>query len=388
MEDDNQRIMCMNDDDGSNCSRNLNEDQQKALKMAISSEENSIVLIQGPPGTGKTFTLAEVICEFMIRKEKIFVLTPSNYARFNIINAVGKSVNEKKLQVSETALIHKESMEIFIRCHPDYKAINNLAKARDELDIASEEFEELQKEIIIRKNLIKRQILSDALVVFSTVTSSFVQTCQKAMFNTNIAIIDEAGQLAEVHQWSNMKNITRLILAGDPQQLPAFSRINEAKEAKLNESLMERLLREHNWDKFIMLTTQYREIPNVKAKSIIGDPRFSPLVLCDTDGEVHLVLTHLETLLQYGVLPEHIGIITPYIAQDIVIDTVDAFQGKEREIILFSMVRKNPLAILGFLNEIKRLNVAVTRAKRQFIMFGSSWMLSKSKKKEIIKLLE
>uniref|UniRef100_A0A1I7X1Q5 AAA_12 domain-containing protein n=1 Tax=Heterorhabditis bacteriophora TaxID=37862 RepID=A0A1I7X1Q5_HETBA len=106
--------------------------------------------------------------------------------------------------------------------------------------------------------------------------------------------------------------------------------------------------------------------------------------------EVKLVTRYLEFLQKIGVQEKDIGIITPYYAQveiirekilgsQIVVNTVDAFQGQEKEVIIFSMVRHNPERSLGFLREERRLNVAITRARRQFVLIGSARMTERNK---------
>jgi hypothetical protein len=112
-------------------------------------------------------------------------------------------------------------------------------------------------------------------------------------------------------------------------------------------------------------------------------------------GEVDLVLQAIKELLDSGVKEPHIGVISPYSAQvneirkelkkkavdlnltgKIEISTVDGFQGREKEVIIISMVRSNPQRNIGFLANEKRMNVAVTRAKRLCILIGDSHTVS------------
>ena len=113
-------------------------------------------------------------------------------------------------------------------------------------------------------------------------------------------------------------------------------------------------------------------------------------------GEVDLVLEVVQELLETGVKESHIGIISPYSAQvneirkelkkraavstgKIEVSTVDGFQGREKEVIIISMVRSNPHRNIGFLANEKRMNVAVTRAKRLCVLIGDSHTVSASK---------
>ncbi|KAG0170817.1 hypothetical protein DFQ28_001640 [Apophysomyces sp. BC1034] len=110
------------------------------------------------------------------------------------------------------------------------------------------------------------------------------------------------------------------------------------------------------------------------------------------EREVELAVHHVQTLLDEGIQQEQIGVITPYAAQvtgliramrekwpHIEIGTVDGFQGREKEAILLSLVRSNDEGEVGFLAEKRRLNVAMTRAKRHLCVICDSETLSGSK---------
>jgi superfamily I DNA and/or RNA helicase len=107
-------------------------------------------------------------------------------------------------------------------------------------------------------------------------------------------------------------------------------------------------------------------------------------------GEANLVFTHVQALLSAGVGTQDIGIITPYSAQvallrsirnekfkqDLEIGTIDGFQGREKEAIIISMVRSNDNKEVGFLSDERRMNVAITRAKRHCVLIGDSETIS------------
>jgi superfamily I DNA and/or RNA helicase len=99
------------------------------------------------------------------------------------------------------------------------------------------------------------------------------------------------------------------------------------------------------------------------------------------------VVTKVRALLEAGVRASEIGVITPYAAQvrllreklsveGLEIDTVDGFQGREKEAIVISMVRSNDIGEIGFLSDLRRMNVAMTRARRKLIVIGDSATLS------------
>jgi len=103
--------------------------------------------------------------------------------------------------------------------------------------------------------------------------------------------------------------------------------------------------------------------------------------------EADLVARKVRELLDAGVLPEAIAVIAPYSAQvrllreklpidGLEIDSVDGFQGREKEVVIFSLVRSNVEGDVGFLADVRRTNVAMTRARRKLLMIGDSATLS------------
>ena len=110
-------------------------------------------------------------------------------------------------------------------------------------------------------------------------------------------------------------------------------------------------------------------------------------------GEAEIVLEHFKKLLSHGIKSESIAIISPYSAQVSLIrekisaafqpsdhpeiNSIDAFQGREKDVVILSMVRSNPEGLVGFLGEMRRINVAMTRAKKQLVIIGDSETLSR-----------
>lgn len=110
----------------------------------------------------------------------------------------------------------------------------------------------------------------------------------------------------------------------------------------------------------------------------------------DNEGEARVVERVVRALLAGGLTPAQVGVITPYAGQvgllssalaplvdaGLEIDSVDGFQGREREVIVLSAVRSNPAGEVGFLADERRLNVAITRARRKLVIVGDSATLS------------
>ncbi|MEM7260379.1 MAG: IGHMBP2 family helicase [Planctomycetota bacterium] len=277
---------------------------------------------------------------------------------------------------------------------------------------------------------IVRNILVAAEVVLTTNTGAGTPHLQG--FDFDRVVIDEAAQAVEVSCWIPLLLGRRAVFAGDHRQLPPTIRSREAAQGGLEVTLFERMA-ESFPDHCHMLEVQYRmheTIMNwashalydgrlvahdsVKAHRLADLPTVdeteetaTPVFFVDTagfdapegtdpeniarfnEGEVKLVGKVLEQLTRAGVAPRNIGVITPYNAQvdrlrrrwnetypALEIDTVDGFQGREKEAIVLSLVRSNDRGEVGFLAEERRLNVAITRARRHVTIIGDSATIS------------
>jgi len=274
------------------------------------------------------------------------------------------------------------------------------------------------------------RVLDEARIVCATLTGLDSQLLGKRRFN--VVVIDEACQSTEPANWLPLLRVDRLVLAGDHCQLPPTVISPEAAEEGLAISLMERLVNQLGDDVARLLTVQHRmhadimgfsnvefyeseliahpsvaehrlfELPGVKTEPLTE----SPVQFIDTAGasydeeleedtgsrrnvqEAGLAAKQVRKLIVAGVLPSQIGMITPYRAQvrqlrelladvpGLEIDSVDGFQGREKEAIVLSLVRSNPEGEIGFLSDVRRTNVAMTRARRKLIVIGDSATLS------------
>ena len=276
----------------------------------------------------------------------------------------------------------------------------------------------------LEKQILNR-ILNQAQVVCATTTGLDPQMMSEQHFDW--CIIDEASQGIEPAAWIPLQYADCVVLAGDPFQLPPTIISQKAAENGLNVSMMERLMNQVGKHVSRKLTVQYRMHDDimgfsssefydgelmadelVKTHLLCGLPGVkktllteTPLHFIDTAGasydeetdpegeskfnveEANLALKQVEELLSAGVKTEEIAIITPYAAQVrllrekfsdeiLEIDSVDGFQGREKEAVIVSMVRSNPDNEIGFLADIRRMNVAMTRARRKLIVIGDS----------------
>ncbi|KAJ8761742.1 hypothetical protein K2173_004551 [Erythroxylum novogranatense] len=414
---------------------NLDHSQKNAISKALSSR--NLFLLHGPPGTGKTTTVVEIILQEVKRGSKILACAASNIAVDNIVERL--ALHRVKLvrlghparllpQILDSALdaqvLRGDNSSLANDIRKEMKALNGkLLKTKDKSTRRNiqKELRALSKEERKRQQLAVADVLKNADVILTTLTGAFSHKLDNTSFD--LVIIDEAAQALEIACWIALLKGSRCILAGDHLQLPPTIQSVEAEKRGLGRTLFERLADLYGDEITSMLTVQYRmhelimnwsskELydnkvkahPNVATHMLFdleGVKRSSAteatLLLIDTngcdmeekkdeedstlnEGEAEVAVAHAKRLIQSGVKPSEIGIITPYAAQvvllkilknkndelkDMEISTVDGFQGREKEAIIISMVRSNSKKEVGFLSDRRRMNVAVTRARRQ-----------------------
>lgn len=274
---------------------------------------------------------------------------------------------------------------------------------------------------------INAELFGEARVIASTLAGSASRLLAGQKFGT--LFIDEAAQALEPACWIAIRRASRVVLAGDHCQLPPTVKSIEALRGGLGTTLMERIVRQKP-DVVTLLKTQYRmneqimrfssdwfyggmveAAPQIRFRGILDfDNPMAWIDTADVEGKEEFVgesfgrinraeaqLT-LDTLQEYftkigkqRILDERIdvGVISPYRAQVqllrrlikkkeffkpyrslISVNTVDGFQGQERDIIVISLVRANADGQIGFLSDLRRMNVAITRARMKLIIFG------------------
>ncbi|XP_053208693.1 DNA-binding protein SMUBP-2-like [Panonychus citri] len=290
---------------------------------------------------------------------------------------------------------------------------------------------ELLKDLKQRERSIIKRVLSGCEIVLATLVSSSRDGPLKHLINDpdknfDVLIIDECSQALESACWIPLTYVDKCILAGDHYQLPPTIISETAAKEGLELTLMERLLSRFDHEKVVrMLTVQYRmhqkimewssksfysnkltahqSVENQSMSEISNLTDCPPLLLIDTAGcdmpeldleeeeskgnehEADIAASYVTYLITNGVKPEHIGIITPYNLQvelirlrlnekhpGVEIRSVDGFQGREKEVIILSLVRSNENKSTGFLCEYRRINVAVTRAKKHLVVICDS----------------
>lgn len=320
--------------------------------------------------------------------------------------------------------------------HPDYpqlwsirKAIRELRQQRKHADSWHQKMDRLKSRATELELRIRSSLFGEARVIASTLTGAANRVLEGEKYST--LFIDEAAQALEAACWIAIRKAGRVILAGDHCQLPPTVKSIMALKGGLGKTLMERIV-ENKPETVTLLKMQYRmneqimkfssewfynnmveSAPTVSHRGILDYD--IPMIWIDTaecDGKEEFVGENfgrinraeaemtLQTLQQYlekigkqRILEESIdvGIISPYRAQVqllrkelrkreffrpyrhlLTVNTVDGFQGQERDIILISLVRSNDGGDIGFLRDLRRMNVAITRARMKLIILGSS----------------
>ena len=281
---------------------------------------------------------------------------------------------------------------------------------------------------------INESLFSEARVIACTLVGSANRLLTGQKFGT--LFIDEAAQALEAACWIPIRKTDRVILAGDHCQLPPTVKAPEALRAGLGHTLMQTIVK-NKPDTVSLLKLQYRmndeimrfssewfyggmlqSAPEVKYRSILDFD--TPIEWINTEGldcneefigenygrinksEAELSIEQLKGYItkigRERFLDERIdvGMISPYKAQvqylrrlvrndaffkpyrqAITINTVDGFQGQERDVILISLVRANEEGQIGFLNDLRRMNVAITRARMKLIILGDASTLTR-----------
>ena len=320
--------------------------------------------------------------------------------------------------------------------HPDYpqlwsirKAIRELRSQKKRPDSWHQKMDRLKSRATELELRIRQSLFGEARVIACTLTGAANRVLEGEKYST--LFIDEAAQALEAACWIAIRKAGRVIFAGDHCQLPPTVKSIAALKGGLGKTLMERIV-EQKPEVVTLLKVQYRmneqimrfssdyfyngeveTAPGITHRSILDYDL--PMMWIDTedvDGKEEFIgescgrinraeadLT-LSTLQEYfdkigknRILEESIdvGIISPYRAQVqllrkmirqkeffrpyrrlISVNTVDGFQGQERDIILISLVRSNDGGEIGFLRDLRRMNVAITRARMKLIILGNA----------------
>ncbi len=424
--------------------RDLNSEQWAAVVKAYQAED--LAIIHGPPGTGKTTTLVELIRQEILRGSKVLVTAPSNLGVDHVLEKLLAS-GETVVRMGHPARIMPQllgqSLDAQVERHDDARLARKMMKEASLLFQQARRYTRTAPTRGSRQALLAEarslmadartlearavtRVLDGAPVIGATATGLDPFLLGPRRFD--LVVIDEAGQATEPTAWIPTLRANKLVLGGDHCQLPPTILSAEAEAQGYGISMMERLVGLYGSEITSCLEVQYRmheaimgfpslmfyqsrlkAAPRVAHHSLADilplTAEEAPLLFIDTAGagfyeeaetdgggllnpkEGELILCRARKLLDLGIAPTALALITPYAAQarwlrdhcemmDIEVDTIDGFQGREKEVVLLSLVRCNDQQSLGFLRETRRLNVALTRARRQLIIVGDSGTLA------------
>ena len=429
----------------------LNASQLYAVRRALETgREGGLCLIQGPPGTGKS-TVSVAIVKELSRKSQVLVCAPSNTAADHLAERLDKAgVNVVRLMARSredvylienvgsngsggvaTIMLHNKQKQQILGT----SELGKLQRLREEIGEFVDEKDKQRYEKLKRKS--EMEILSKADAIVTTCVGA--GDGRLSDFRFKCVLIDEATQATEPETLIPMVHGCKaLILVGDHKQLGSVIIDKKAAKAGLKRSLFERMI-DLNL-RPIRLEIQYRMHPSIAdfpsaqfyegslQSAVSASDRYLGKFPFPAEGMPQMFyhvagaseelsgsgtsyLNRAEAsavakmvslfVTKSGVGFSDIGIITPYdgqkqylmqvlsseVEQGLEISSGDSFQGREKEVVVISMVRANALGVVGFVADARRLNVALTRARRALVVCGCAQTLvaagSKDKKNAV-----
>lgn len=413
----------------------LNQSQEDAVNSVVAADD--VMIVHGPPGTGKTTTLLESIYETLRREPQVLVCAQSNAA----VDWIASQLLDRAVPVLRignptrvTDRMLSCTYEHQFADHPSYSELWNLRRTLREQKLKREAKDRLRERANALELEIRQELFNNAKVIACTLAGAGHPLMQGQQFHT--LFIDEAAQATEPMCWVALRHARRVVMAGDHCQLPPTLMTREAARGPLGQTLMERVVKLHP-EVVSLLTVQYRMHPDIMqfSSDFFYDGRLtaaesvrqrgpldldSALLWFDTQGqewqeaeqtdgtsrynweEARFVVQQLEQYVEMMTVQRlqrergDFGVISPYQAQiqllrklikrssvlrplrgQITVQTVDAFQGQERDVIVLSLVRANADGQIGFLSDLRRMNVAITRARHKVIIIGDASTLTR-----------
>ncbi len=419
----------------------LNSSQNQAVNEILAARD--VAVVHGPPGTGKTTTLIQAVKLLCETEPTVLVCAPSNAAA-DLLTERLAAENLQVIRIGNISRVDENllqhTLEVQLAQHPESKNIKKVKVQAADLRRQAQKFKRSGWENAERRRTFQEanelsawanqletrlldQILDGAQVITCTLVGAAHSLLEKRKYRT--VVIDEAAQALEPATWIPILKASKVILTGDPFQLPPTVKSIEAQRKGLSITMIEKCLQ--RLERTSLLNVQYRmnevimgfsnqQFYNnaLRADVSVRDHRLpieknEPLVFIDTAGcgfeekvqtlyqsrsnpeEFFILREHLYQLVDAFVEQElpSIALISPYreqvvLMQDaikedekliglpITVNTIDGFQGQERDVVYISLVRSNAKNEIGFLSDTRRMNVAMTRARKQLIVVGDS----------------
>lgn len=399
----------------------------QAIKALIKQDHQQILVVA--PSNTAVDLLSEKLAD-----EGLNVLRVGNPARVSerLTALTLDSKMSEHSSMKEMKNLKKQANEYKNLAHK-YK--RNFGKAEQEQRKALfSEAHKIMKEVGNTEQYIIDDLVTKAQVITATLVGSNHYTVRNRHFHT--VVIDEAGQALEPACWIPVLKAKKVIFAGDHCQLSPTVKSNVAARNGLSTTLLEKCVALHP-EAVVLLEEQYRmneQIMGYSSRIFYEDKMKAhasvatrvlmegeePVEFVDTAGcgfeeklegtsttnpeEGVFLMKHLTQLVNRvkdsGVALADfptIAVISPYkqqvyllkelllnapelmvYADKIAVNTIDSFQGQERDIIYIGLTRSNGEGVIGFLADVRRMNVAITRAKKKLVVIGDSATLSRS----------
>jgi ATP-dependent RNA/DNA helicase IGHMBP2 len=397
----------------------------QAIK-ALSAQNKQQILVVAPSNTA-----VDLLSE-KLSVEGLNVLRIGNPARVSerLTSLTLDSKMTDHAMTKEIKKLKKQASEYKNMAHKYKRSFGK--SERDQRKALFDEAHKIMRDVEKTEQYIIDDVVAKSQVITATLVGANHYTIRKLKFHT--VVIDEAGQALEPACWIPILKSQKVILAGDHCQLPPTIKSAEAARNGLSTTLLEKCAALHP-EAVVLLDEQYRMNENImgfssrifyegrlKANAAVAKQLLFaddlPVNFIDTAGsgfdeklegtsstnpeEATFVLKNLDRL--FGILDAHytaenfptVAVISPYkqqisilkeqlpdfplllLHQDkITVNTIDSFQGQERDIVYISMVRSNPDGEIGFLSDIRRMNVAMTRARKKLVVIGDSSTLTR-----------
>jgi len=396
----------------------------QAIKAMINQDHKQILVVA--PSNTAVDLLTEKLWE-----EGLNVLRVGNPARVSV-RLMSLTLDSKIAahpRIKEMKNLKKQANDFRNMAHK-YK--RNFGKAeRDQRKALFDEAHKIMKEVNNTEQYIMDDLVAKAQVITATLVGANHYTVKKLKYHT--VVMDEAGQSLEPAAWIPILKAQKLVLAGDHYQLSPTVKSNTAAKNGLNTTLLEKSVALHP-EAVVLLEEQYRmneTIMGYSSKVFYNEklkahpsvahhllfPGDLPLEFIDTAGcgfeekiegvsstnpdeaaflfkHLNLLVTELNLHYEIKKFPS-IAVISPYKQQvhllkeqllhspglqiygeKISVNTIDGFQGQERDVVYISMTRSNAQGSIGFLSDTRRMNVAMTRARKKLVVIGDSATLS------------
>ena len=397
----------------------------QAIKTLIKQGEKRILV------TAPSNTAVDLLSE-KLSEEGLNVLRVGNPARVSerLMSLTLDSKVAGHSSIKEIKRLKKQAGEFKDMAHK-YKRSFGKAE-REQRKALFDEAYKIMKDVGRMEQYIIDDVTNKAQVVTATLVGANHYTVRGLQYNT--VVIDEAGQAIEPACWIPILKGKKLVLAGDHCQLSPTIKSDAAAKGGLSTTLLEKCIRLHP-QAVVLLEEQYRMHETIMGysskvfyedklrahESVAGHllhAADTPLAFIDTAGcgfeeknegtsisnpeEAAFLFKHLTRMVTelggHYTLEKFptIAVISPYkeqlyvlkeqlqhnptlqaYAHKIAVNTIDSFQGQERDIVYISMTRSNTDGIIGFLSDTRRMNVAMTRARKKLVVIGESATLSR-----------